>query len=271
MLLGAWPLPPGSTDGEFCGRITEHLRKAVNEAKVNTSVLHPNQAWMDACDHFVKSVLDPEGAFLPRFRPAAERLSRLGMVNSLAQATLKLTVPGVPDIYQGNEAWDFSLVDPDNRRPVDHAKLRALAEETKRSTPGDLLALWRTGGIKLALTQALLRFRREHAALFREGSYEPVEIEGILAQHAIGFLRSHGDDRMLVLVPRFVAHLAWPPVAAVWDETRVRPAAGVSLGGEWRNVATGATVVARPDGAIFLRDAFSDWPVAVLHRRSAQG
>ena len=271
MLLGAWPLPPGSTDGEFCGRIVEHLRKAVNEAKVNTSVLHPNQAWMDACDRFVKSLLDPEGAFLLRFRPAAERLSRLGMVNSLAQATLKFTVPGVPDLYQGNEAWDFSLVDPDSRRAVDYPRLHALAEDASHATPGDLLALWRTGGIKLALTRALLRFRREHAALFQGGTYEAIEIEGILAPHAIGFLRSHGDDRMLVLVPRLVAHLAWPPVGAVWDETRARPGSGAVLDGEWRNVATGAAVVSRADGAIFLREAFSEWPVAVLHRQRVHG
>jgi (1->4)-alpha-D-glucan 1-alpha-D-glucosylmutase len=269
MLLGAWPLPPGSTDGEFRRRITAHLRKAVNEAKVNTSVLHPNQAWLEACDRFVQSVLDPDGPFLPRFRPAAERLSRLGMVNSLAQITLKLTVPGVPDIYQGNEAWDFSLVDPDNRRPIDHAGLRALAEAVSGSTPGDLVALWRTGGIKLALTRALLGFRREHAALFQDGAYEAVEIEGILAAHAIGFLRSLGEDRMLVLVPRLVGHLAWPPVGAVWHETRARPGSGTSFNGEWRNVATGAAVAAQANGTIFLHDAFSDWPVAVLHSRNA--
>ena len=269
MLLGAWPLPPQECDDVFRERIQTHLRKAVSEAKVNTSVLHPNEAWLEACDRFVASLLDPRGVFLPRFRPAAERLARLGMVNSLAQTTLKLTVPGVPDIYQGNEGWDFSLVDPDNRRAVDHRGLRALAEEAARSTPGDLLALWRTGAIKLALTRALLCFRREHEALFREGAYEAVEIEGILAPHAVGFIRSHGVDRLLVLTPRLGAHLAWPPIGAAWNATRARSGPAMTLGGDWLNVATGGRVAAQPDGTIFLHDAFAEWPVAVLHRRIA--
>ena len=270
MLLGAWPAPPGAENGVFRERITSHLRKAVSEAKVNTSVLHPNQAWLEACDRFVEALLDPRGVFLRRFRPAAERLARLGMVNSLAQVALKLTVPGVPDIYQGNQGWDFSLVDPDNRRAVDHAELRLLAEETARATPGDLLALWRSGGIKLALTRALLRLRRERPALFERGSYEALEMEGMLDGHAVGFLRSEGEERLLVLVPRLVAHLAWPPVGMVWDETRARAGGAGALGGEWRNVATGVIVRAGSDGMIRLSDAFAEWPVAVLHQAPAR-
>jgi len=269
MLLGAWPLPPGAMDGEFRGRITSHLRKAVSEAKVNTSVLHPNQAWLEACDRFVASVLDPGGVFLARFRPAAERLARLGMVNSLSQLTLKLTVPGVPDIYQGNQIWDFSLVDPDNRRPVDHDAVRRLSDEANRMSAVDLLAMWRTGGIKLALTRALLAFRREHPGVFETGSYEPVDPEGILAANVLGFLRREGGDRLLVIVPRLVAHLAWPPVGAAWDETRVRSGSGGSLVGEWRNVLTGSTVAAQADGTLLLRDVFSEWPVAALHQRAS--
>lgn len=268
MMLGAWPLPPGEIGGDFVERITAHLRKAVSEAKVNTSVLHPNQAWLEACDRFVAAVLDPQGAFRRRFRPAAERVARLGMLNSLVQVALKFTAPGVPDLYQGNEAWDFSLVDPDNRRAVDHAGLRALAAQTGETRPADLFAVWRTGGIKLALTRALLCFRRQRPALFLRGAYEPVRVDGLLAEHAIGFQRVEGADRVLVLVPRLFAHLAWPPIGESWDDTRARADSGPGLGGEWRNLATDAVVRAREDGTILLRDAFADWPVAVLHQET---
>lgn len=267
MLLGAWPLSPGAADDAFRERIAAHLRKAVSEAKVNTSVLHPNQAWLEACDRFVAGLLDPQGPFLARFRSAAERLARLGMINSLTQVALKLTVPGVPDIYQGNQGWDFSLVDPDNRRAVDHAGLDAVAEQAAQARPGDLLALWRNGGIKIALTRALLCFRRAHPALFNQGVYEPVRIEGTLAEHAVGFLRAEGEDRLLVLTPRLVAHLAWPPVAAVWDDTRALVARGASLDGEWRDVVSGSVVSTHADGALPLREVLAEWPVAVLHRR----
>ncbi len=266
MMLGAWPLPPASADGPFLRRMEEHLRKAVSEAKVNTSILHPNEAWLAACDRFVETLLAPEGGrFLERFRPAAERLARLGLVNSLAQVALKLTAPGVPDIYQGNQGWDFSLVDPDNRRAVDHDALARLAESSARAAPADLLALWRDGGIKLALTRALLRHRREHPALFERGSYAPLRIGGPLAEHALGFVRAEGAERLLVLVPRLVAHLGWPPVGAVWDDTRADPGpGGPDLAGEWRDLATGGRLRVDGDGGVSLRAAFAEWPVAVL-------
>jgi malto-oligosyltrehalose synthase len=270
MLLGAWPTRAEGVDDGFRERITSHLRKAVSEAKVNTSVLHPNEAWLEACDRFVASILDPGNPFLSRFRPAAERLARAGMVNSLVQVALKLTVPGVPDVYQGNEGWDFSLVDPDNRRPVDHAALHALAERTSGAAAGDLLALWRDGGIKLALTRALLRFRGEHPALFENGGYEALRVEGTLAEHAIGFLRSEGWDRLLVVTPRLVANLVWPPIGAAWDETRVTLPPEAGARGEWRNVATGTSHRPHEDGTLRLRELFVEWPVAVLHRRAGE-
>ncbi len=271
MLLGACPLPPGSADGPMMRRMTEHLRKAVSEAKVNTSILHPNEAWLAACDRFVAALLAPDSPFLARFRPAAERLARLGMISSLAQVALKLASPGVPDVYQGNEAWDFSLVDPDNRRPVEHERLAALAESTRDAAPADLLARWRDGGIKLVLTRALLRHRREHPGLYLRGNYRPLRIEGALAEHALGFVREHDGERLLVLVPRLVAHFPWPPVGAVWGDTAARAEeadAGAEgsrgLAGGWRDLATGLCARVGDDGALPLRAAFAEWPVAVL-------
>lgn len=265
MLLGAWPLGATTPDAEFRRRIVEHLRKAVSEAKVNTSILHPNEAWLAACDRFVETILAPGSPFLARFRSAAERLARSGMVNSLAQVVLKFTAPGVPDLYQGNEAWDFSLVDPDNRRPVDHASLVRLASQTESLAAADLLSLWRTGGIKLALTRRLLGFRREHPDLFLRGAYRPVALEGVLAGHAVAFLRTDGGQRMLVLAPRLTANLPWPPVGAVWDDTR---ASGLDEG-SWRDVATGAKRVVKSGGDLALREALAEWPVAVLVAEAA--
>ena len=128
---------------------------------------------------FVAKILDPSprNNFLAAFIPVAEEIARLGAINSLTQTLLKLTAPGVPDIYQGNEIWDFSLVDPDNRRPVDYERRKMLADLRTRQRE-DLLGNWPDGRIKLFLTQRLLHFRREHAEFFRRGSYVPLETSG---------------------------------------------------------------------------------------------
>ncbi len=231
MLLGAWPLAVGATEAGaglndvFRERIAGYLRKAVSEAKVNTSIVHANEPWLAACDRFVAAALAEDGDFVARFRPAAARLARLGAINSLSQVVLKLTAPGVPDLYQGNEGWDFSLVDPDNRREVDYAALQSLAARGQDGAPGAwaaLLARWETGEIKLAVTRRLLRFRRERPELFRAGDYTPLELTGGYAGNAVAYLRESKADRLLVIVPRLTARLAWPPVGAVWADTRVR-------------------------------------------------
>ena len=147
------------------------MAKALKEAKMNTSWIQPNEQWDAAMHEFVARVLDPspKNKFLPSFLPVAEEIARLGAINSLAQVALKLTVPGVPDIYQGNEIWDFSLVDPDNRRPVDYARRRKLLDSLTGATPEELLQNWPDGRIKLFLTQRLLRFRRDHAGAVPAG------------------------------------------------------------------------------------------------------
>ena len=148
------------------------MAKALKEAKVNTSWIQPNEQWDAAMNEFVAKVLDPspKNKFIPSFLPLAEEIARLGAINSLAQVVLKLTAPGVPDIYQGNEIWDFSLVDPDNRRPVDYAHRRKLLDSLDGVTPEELLQNWADGRIKLFVTQRLLRFRRDHPALFQQGN-----------------------------------------------------------------------------------------------------
>jgi (1->4)-alpha-D-glucan 1-alpha-D-glucosylmutase len=265
-LLGAWPLPPTEPDDRFRERIRSYLRKAVNEAKVNTSILHPNEPWLEACDRFVNALLAPGGTFVTRIQPAAARLARLGMINSLAQVVLKLTVPGVPDIYQGNEAWDFSLVDPDNRRDVDYSVLRKLADSSATASPGELFSRWETGEIKLDVTRRLLRFRHEHPQLFSAGTYTPLEISGGFADHVVGFIREEGDERLLVLVPRLPSSLPWPPIGTAWADTRA--AVGASAAAiPWTNLLSGSDIIL--DQTIMLADAFAELPVAVLHARRA--
>ncbi len=259
-LLGAWPLPPAEPDGIFRDRIAAYLRKAVSEAKVHTTAIHPNEAWLEACDRFVHALLAPGGAFCGSIGPAAARLARLGMVNSLAQTVLKLTAPGVPDIYQGNESWDFSLVDPDNRRAVDFDALEAQAERTARRTPAEWLAHWVNGDIKRGVIQALLRFRARHPELFEAGGCRPLEPTGSRAENLVAFLREHADHRLLVLVPRLAASLPWPPVGEAWRGMRIED---LAPGAEWENPITGASIPG--EGGISLETAFADLPVAVLH------
>ena len=190
-LLGAWPLQPfrelsDDARAEFVRRIQDYMAKAMKEAKLNTSWVQPNEAWDSAVAEFVARVLDPspKNRFLENFIPFAEEVARIGAINSLAQTLLKLTAPGVPDIYQGNEIWDFSLVDPDNRRPVDYAQRREMLDSLDKATPENLLGRWQDGRIKLFLTQRLLVFRRENPALFAHGSYTPLRLRERLRKAA---------------------------------------------------------------------------------------
>lgn len=261
VLLGAWPLD-GQVDESLRERLRQHLRKAVNEAQVNTTWRQPNEAWLEAGDRFVNALLSdaPDNAFRASFAPKAQRLAHLGMVNSLVQVVLKCTSPGVPDIYQGNETWDFSLVDPDNRRPVDFAGREECAARAK-APPRELLENWRDGRVKLGVTRALLRLRREQAALFQRGTYEPQRTTGMFAENVVAFRREVDGEELLVVVPRLVARLGCPPLGLVWEDTAVE----APEGGAWREVLTGRQLAG---AALRVADVLNELPVAVLWRRS---
>jgi (1->4)-alpha-D-glucan 1-alpha-D-glucosylmutase len=180
-------------------------------------------------------------------------------VNSLTQVILKMTCPGVPDIYQGCETWDFSLVDPDNRRPVDFALREQRLATLPRRLPEDLLHGWRDGGIKMWVAHTLLHFRFKHHGLFFEGTYDALQAEGAFADHVIAFVRRHAESSLVVIVPRLPSALGFPPVGPVWDDTRI-VLPGPTL--EWRDLFTGKyyfTVGATP-----LRSLFARLPFAVL-------
>ena len=249
-LLGTWPVdldgaPVPSVGPKFIARIQRYMAKALKEAKLNTSWIQPNENWDDAMQEFVARILEagPRNKFLPAFLPVAAEIARLGAINSLAQTAIKLTAPGVPDIYQGTEIWDDSLVDPDNRRPIDYARRREMLTQIENVPANELMQCWPDGRIKMRLTQRLLHLRRENPELFREGIYEPINFGGAFADCAIGFVRRRRDRAIIVIVPRLSSRVGFPPIGDRWQDTHVVPLAGVSN----------------------LRDVFSDRKVRVEH------
>jgi len=205
MLVGAWPpgLSPDDVDGveRFATRIAAWQRKALREAKRWTRWTSPNEPYEDACEDFLRSVLSGESA--AEVAAFADYIAVPGAANGLAQAVLRLTTPGVPDLYQGTDYWDFSLVDPDNRRPVDFLARAASLE--RDAAPSDLLPVWRNGAIKQAVIARLLRLRQAHPDLFARGSYRPLMAEGPAAGHVLAFVREWRGQRLAVAVARHTA------------------------------------------------------------------
>jgi (1->4)-alpha-D-glucan 1-alpha-D-glucosylmutase len=237
-LLGAWPVEPLRGDEAwqtFSGRIEAYMLKAIREAKENTSWINRNTEYEAAVSSFVKALLAPglKNRFLPDFVPFQRHVARIGIWNSLAQTLLKLTCPGVPDIYQGNDLWDFSLVDPDNRRPVDFTRrvemLQSLRGRGDAFSVEDLRDLLRTpedGRPKLYLIWKALGLRQQHAELFRQGEYIPLSAEGAKADHVVAFVRKSGTAMALVVVPRQMGGLLddsdLPPLGSeFWGDTNV--------------------------------------------------
>lgn len=277
-LLGTWPLETlneAALDG-FRERIQSYMLKAVKEAKQHTSWINPDAEYEKAVADFVQALLGDvdRNPFLADFLPFQQALSRAGLFNSLAQTLLKLTAPGVPDIYQGNELWDFSLVDPDNRRPVDYGQRRALLAELQNALVSnqvltDLAANLANnlsdGRAKLYLTWRSLALRREHPELFRDGDYLPLAVSGTHADHLCAFARRYGEQLAVIVVPRLVNRLAAgtdPVGEEVWAETWIQmPVA------EWKNWLTGEHVQGEAIEASWRMPAGSvlrHFPVALL-------
>jgi (1->4)-alpha-D-glucan 1-alpha-D-glucosylmutase len=213
-LLGAWPL---QGDGSFEERMQAYALKAAREGKQETSWLNPNQSYEAGLQTFLSRILDPSisAEFLQACETFSRRLSLLGALNSLSQITLKATVPGVPDFYQGTEFWDLSLVDPDNRRSVDFARRAAMLESIETPDWRSLAQDWPDGRIKFALTRHLLKLRTELADVLTYGDYQPLQASGPHGGHIIAFARRHGRDTAIVVVAKSFAPLsqggrAWP-------------------------------------------------------------
>ncbi|HET6182526.1 MAG TPA: malto-oligosyltrehalose synthase [Acetobacteraceae bacterium] len=266
MLLGAWPLAADMEDArerrQFAARIAAWQEKALREAKLHTSWTEPDTDYENAAQRFLEAALEdrPSRAALAAF---AQRIGPAGAVNGLAQAALKLMSPGVPDFYQGTEFWDQTLVDPDNRRTVDFtARRAALAQD---DPPAQLIGVWRDGRVKQALICRLLALRRAEPALFEQGTYEPLQVEGPRREHLIAFARRAGERFALTLVPRCTATMlnGDAPLFAegAWRGTCVKLppwAARTAL----RDMLAGASH--RPDGSLTAGRALRSFPIAVL-------
>src|SRR6266480_3910837 len=227
-LLGTWPIqangePERMATPDYAGRIQDYMAKALHEAKINTSWIQPNEEWDAAMRDFVAKILDPSprNKFIPAFLSVAKEIARLGAINSPTQTLLKLTSPGVPDIYQGSEIWDYSLVDPDNRRPVDYNRRREMLETFAATTPGELMQTWPDGRIKMFLTQRVLQFRREHVDLFQRGDYLPLVASGAFAESCVSFARSLAGKWIVVIAPRLSARIGFPPTGERWRDTTI--------------------------------------------------
>ena len=282
-LVGSWPLGEMTeADGRaYTARIVTYMQKAMREAKVYTSWLNPSVRHEEAMTRFVETVLAPDNtAFRSDFLEFQRRVSQLGLFNSLSQLVLKITAPGVPDFYQGTELWDFSLVDPDNRRPVDYERRRALLLEIddiiqsgeRRSLVDRLVSFPGDERLKLYTSAMGLRFRQQRRAVFEDGVYAPVAVEGPRRDHVFAFVRSHESTSVLIAVPRLVATLspdAHPPVGErVWGDTRLVLPPSELQG--WHHVFSDRCVPMRQDGArssVLARDLFEHFPVACAEGR----
>ncbi len=240
-LVGAWPI---ETE-----RMVGYMEKAGREAKAHTSWTQQNDAYERGVRSFVEAVMSDSD-----FRADLERfiapLIEAGRVGSLSQTLIKLTAPGVPDFYQGTELWDLSLVDPDNRRPVDFELRRRLLQEVQSMTPEDILARSDEGLSKLMVISRSLRLRNESPGVFSSGEYEPLQAWGSKARHVVAFSRDH---EIVTVAPRLLMTLQ-----GEWDDTWIRLAAG-----EWRNEMTGDRV---QGGKIMLSELLKRFPVALLVR-----
>ncbi|OAJ48815.1 malto-oligosyltrehalose synthase [Pseudomonas marginalis] len=265
-LLGSWPLDQDADFEGYQQRLWQWQQKALREAKLQSSWSAPNEAYEQGVEAFLsRLLLTDEGRELrTAIGNAAQVIAPAGALNGLAQSLLRITVPGVPDLYQGDEFWDFSLVDPDNRRPVDfNARQQAL------DTPpdlGELLFNWRDGRIKQALIAQVLGLRKAHPELFRSGAYTPLEVVGTHAERVVAFAREHQGKYVLVVVPRWSHALlengVHPQVnARVWGDTRVKLPFAVTTQ-NWKGLFhTGAVT---PNKELLISTALGDFPVNVF-------
>lgn len=286
-LAGIWPaLPPDEEAREdLRQRVQAYMRKAIREAKLKTTWVCPESDYEDAVERYVDGVLRPgQNPFAEELQKFTARIAPFGFRNSLAQLALKFTAPGVPDLYQGCEQWNFSLVDPDNRRPVDYAALARELEGLQavyrqgHPMPEHWQALNRNaadGRIKQLVTWRLLGLRRERSALFRSANYVALGVEGPAADHAVAFARVHEREAVLVVVARLTWTLcrgedeAWD--ARLWEGSSLRcgPEGGVRRFRRWRNWLTGeeTTLATGDDAALDLQALFAGaggLPFAVL-------
>lgn len=271
-LLGAFPTDAADYP-EFVERMKAYVIKAVREAKVHTAWLKPDTDYEEAFVSFVDAVLQPSerNAFLKEFAPLQAKVAHHGALNSLAQTLLKITSPGLPDFYQGTELWDLSLVDPDNRRPVDFVKRKSYLQEIRERTESpragyasELLTNKEDGRVKLFLIHHALSTRSRRMEIFVHGDYLPVSANGRFARHVIAFARRHHKAWALIAVPRFTTRLVdetrVPVGHHVWQDTELLVPQDAPE--SWTNVLTGERL--EGGGSWAMGQVLSTFPVAFL-------
>lgn len=277
-LIGSYPF--GHVDvPSYIARMKEYVVKATREAKVHSAWIKPDEEYEQAYSAFVEKILTPaEGNhFLIDFTQFVKKVAFYGMFNSLSQALVKFTSTGVPDTYQGTELWDLSLVDPDNRRPVDFNLRKNFLEEIRNSSgplnPGyirEILNSMEDGRVKMYLMHRALKARNENRELFLDGEYIPLGTGGRLGQNIMAFARKHKDRWAVTVVPRFLTEVVEEgemPLGDVWGDTMIVLPEEVN---SWRNIFTGEilkkTGKSRREGEspVMIKDIFSHFPAALL-------
>ncbi|MBW4466076.1 MAG: malto-oligosyltrehalose synthase [Pegethrix bostrychoides GSE-TBD4-15B] len=269
-LLGAFPFDPADYP-QFIERVKDYIIKASREAKVYTSWQRSDQEYETAFLQFIDQICKPESIFLEAFQSFQRKVQHYGIFNSLSQTLLKIASPGVPDFYQGAELWDLSLVDPDNRRPVDYEKRWNYLQAIKSSIENDLPSLMAEllqnpddGRIKLFLIYQVLKARRAQPDLFQRGSYESLTVVGSLKPHVVAFTRMLGNQQAMIIVPRLLTALIpvgeLPLGEQVWHETRILQPPVCST--VWQDAISGQVI--QGEDTLWLKDILSQFPVALL-------
>lgn len=284
-LVGAFPFDDSELDS-FSDRVADYVVKAVREAKMHTAWLRPDADYEDGYVAFARAILTPgeKNLFLTEFRKFQERIADYGIYNSLSQVVLKLMLPGVPDLYQGQELWDFSLVDPDNRRPVDYGRRRQWLNELQQWAGDDaasgsasdqhlamlqnLLEYRKDGRIKLWVTHCGLSARQAHRELFEQGDYEPLFARGEAEDNIVAFTRQWGNQWVVAIAPRFLNSRIEPgeyPIGKVWGDTTLALPSGIQ---SWKNWITGESFAFSEDAK--LSELLALFPTAILIGEAAE-
>jgi (1->4)-alpha-D-glucan 1-alpha-D-glucosylmutase len=281
-LVGVWPLcePEPAEREELTLRMQSYMRKALREAKVHSSWINPNQGYEEALGTFIGAALtpSPDNSFLVEFAAFVDRIKAAGLWNSLSQTLLKIAAPGVPDFYQGTEVWDFSLVDPDNRRPVDYGLRRTLMDRLCQAQAHDAVSLIEQamenpadGAIKMYVISRALCFRKTHRDLLQKGAYIPLHAAGERQNHVVAFARAHRGSCVIAAAGRFFTSMGadrerplgagpWGATALLLRRDLARP--------RWRDVFSQCTIETEPRNgkhAIPLARVFANLPVALLY------
>jgi (1->4)-alpha-D-glucan 1-alpha-D-glucosylmutase len=278
-IIGTWPLYPmdASARAQYIDRIEKYLIKALKEAKVHSSWINSNEVYEKGVQEFIGRILnlEPDNQFIKDLEQFIPPISKAGMFNSLAQIILKMTTPGIPDFYQGSELWEFNLVDPDNRHPVDYSnrkqllhKLKLKGEEDPGLLVNHLMETPEDGRIKLYITSKILNFRQQNQPLFSDGAYFPLEVKGEKSKHVVAFSRIKDKKQIIVAVGRFYFDLltssSVEPIGNLWEKTfLILPQ---QLEGTYRDILSGITLSSHQDHTLPLQEAFAKLPMVVLEK-----